>query len=188
VYRMPQSPDNAGLSLPELLLVMGIAAVLLAIAAPALLGSVQANRVDAAAARLLNALQLARSEALARNTSVSLCPSDMSRAGEARCTGDYAGGWIVFANPGRDGLVQPESDVVLHVFDGLAPGMLVTNRAGTHRAASRVDYLADGTAHRNLTLQVCPPAGGGADSLSIVLNIVGRARLARGWGTCPEAA
>lgn len=184
--RMSKSSSALGLGLIELLLVTAIVAVLLAVTAPALQGTVQGSRLDAAASELLNAIQLARAEALMRNSAVSICPSDMARTGVPRCAGNYANGWIVFANADRDAAVQPGDDVVLRVFAGLPRGLTVTDRSGTRLATSLINYLPDGSAHRNLTLQVCPPHGVAADSLSVVLNIVGRARLERNWGSCPE--
>tara|TARA_R110002049_G_scaffold118933_4_gene273054 strand:- start:10178 stop:10507 length:330 start_codon:yes stop_codon:yes gene_type:complete len=107
----------------------------------------------------------------------------MASTGEARCDADYTDGWLVFADPNRDGVVEPGVDRILRVFEGLPAGFAVTNRLGTRAASEIIHYLPDGSAHRNLTLQLCAPQ---ARSISVVLNIVGRARLVRHWGSCPE--
>lgn len=184
--RMSQSSSPLGLSLIELLLVVAIVAVLTAVAAPNLQGTVQDTRLVSAAGAVLNGIQLARAEALMRNGAVSLCPSDVARSGVPRCTGSYTDGWMIFANADRDAVFQPGSDEVLHVSGGLPRGFSVNNRTGKRPATALINYLPDGTSHRNLTLQVCPPEDTPGDSLSVVLNIVGRARLERNWGSCPE--
>jgi len=187
VDRMSHRAPNSGLSLVELLVVMSIAAIVLASSAPALRATVLDNRLERDSKRLLSAINLARSESIMRNVAVSLCPSAMAQTGHALCDGTYADGWIVFTNAGKDTTVQADTDVVLRVFEGLPAGYLVTNRRGTRTVSTRINYLPDGSAHRNLTLQLCPPDGAPAEPRSIVLNIVGRARLARDWGTCPES-
>lgn len=183
--RMSNRAPHSGLSLIELLVVMGIAAIVLASSAPSLRATVLDNRLERGSKRLFSAINLARSEAIMRNVAVSICPSAMAQTGNAVCGGTYADGWMVFTNVAKDSAVQAGTDVVLHVFEGLPAGYLVTNRRGTRQISTLINYLPDGSAHRNLTLQVCPPDGRYAGPRSIVLNIVGRARLARNWGTCP---
>lgn len=185
--RMLHRAPNSGLTLVELLIVTSIAAIALASSAPALRATVLDNRLERDSKRLFSAINLARSESIMRNVAVSICPSAMAWTGNAVCGGTYADGWIVFTNVGKDGAVQADTDAVLRVFEGLPAGYRVTNRRGTRALSTLINYLPDGSAHRNLTLQLCPPDGGPAEPRSIVLNIVGRARLARDWGTCPES-
>ncbi len=174
-----------GISLLELLIVLLLFAVVLVLGAPVLGGLVQENRLYAGSQRLVVAISLARTEAVMRNAVVTVCPSSMASTGEARCNGDYAQGWLVFADTNGDAVMQPGVDRLLRVFEGLPPGFAVTNRRGTRVASEAINYLPDGSAHRNLTLQVCAPQG---RSVSVVLNIVGRARLVRDWGSCPGLA
>lgn len=185
--RMSTSGPDRGLTLIELLIALLVFCAILTLASP-LLGSLLANnRLEAESKRLLGALRLARSEAVHGNTVVSVCPALVGEGGEPRCAGSYSDGWIVFSNSDRDGQVQTATDRVLGVFAGLPPGYRVANRQDTRVVSSQINYLPDGTTHRNLTLQICPPRGDVA-SLSIVLNLVGRARLQRDWGTCTQRA
>ncbi|MDX1733392.1 MAG: GspH/FimT family pseudopilin [Halioglobus sp.] len=178
---------SRGFTIIELLLVLVIAGVLVAAAAPGLGRLLEAGRVERVSRELLGAIHLARSEAILRGATVSICPSNMWRTGLAACGGNYAGGWIVFSNPDRDADVDSGTDEVLRTFAALPAGYRVLNRLGTRPVGGLIHYRADGSARRNLTLQLCPP-GGSRSSLSIVLNIVGRARLERGWGQCAALA
>ena len=66
--------------------------------------------------------------------------------------------------------------------------MAVTGKAqcsGTRAAFKLINYLPSGSSHSNRTLLFCPPSDARVQSLSIVINIVGRARLIGGWGKCP---
>lgn len=172
-----------GFSLVELLVVLAMLAATLVIGTPVLAGIVQENRMIASSQRLLMAVNLARTEAIMRNTAVSICPSAMARTDVAVCAGSYAKGWLVFVDANRDSHFQAATDTLLRSFEGLPSGYQLTNRLGTRAAREFIHYLPDGSAHRNLTLQVCAPDG---RSISVVLNIVGRARLERDWGRCPE--
>jgi len=183
VDRMSTRGPGNGLTLIELLLALVVLCVAVTLASP-LLGSLLAhNRLEADAKRLLGALRLARSEAVQGNGVVSVCPARVLAGSEPRCAGSYRDGWIVYANRDRGAQRQPATDRLLGVFAGLPPGYRVTNRRDTRAASSQINYLPDGTTHRNLTLQICPPRADVAP-LSIVLNSVGRARLQRDWGTC----
>jgi type IV fimbrial biogenesis protein FimT len=178
-----QPRRSSGLTLIELLVAIAIITVILSLGVPKLDRLVQSTRLDSVSRELLGAIQLARSEAIMRGTSVSMCPSLMWKTGVAECSGSYSAGWIVFINPDRDNQVDSPSEQVVGVYGALRQGYSITNRLSTRAITDRVTYRSDGSSYRNLTLQVCSPDPG-IPSTSIVLNIVGRARLDRGWGEC----
>jgi type IV fimbrial biogenesis protein FimT len=185
---MSKTAAVRGLGLLELLTVLLLLAITLTLGSPLLRDLLLENRLQVETRRLLGALALARSEAVRSNTVVSVCPSSMARTGEPACTGSYADGWIVFLNAGADRVVQAETDRVLRVYPGLPGGYRVTNRRGTRLADALINYRPDGSARQNLTLQVCPPETAAGARLSIVLTMVGRARLDRDWGACGPLA
>jgi type IV fimbrial biogenesis protein FimT len=187
MWREAVNSNTGGLSLVELLIVLVCLAVLLGLALPGMRQLVAANQAQVQVDRLMRAVNLARSEAIARNRPVSLCPSAIASSGVAECGGGYAGGWMVFSNDDRDRVVDPGRDQVLRVFHGLPAGYRITNRLGTRDADELITYRADGSAARNATLQVCPPQGVKLAPQSLVLNIVGRPRRVRGWGECPSS-
>jgi type IV fimbrial biogenesis protein FimT len=186
VDRMSRRFSNRGLTLIELMFTLVILAVLATAASPGMRQMVQGTRLRSETSRLLGALNLARSEAILRNLPVSLCPSAMARSGEAVCGGEYAGGWIVFTNRNRDGVVDADDDEVVRVFEAVGDGYTLTNLAGTRPIDELITYLPDGSARRNLSLLVCPPGRVGVEPWRVVLNTVGRARTARGDGQCPQ--
>lgn len=175
----------SGFTLIELMIVLVVLAISLTVAIPMFVQLLHNNQLRQEAHRLLETINLARSEAVKRNLPVSICPSDMAVTGEAVCTGTYAGGWIVFSNADKDKVVDAPADRVIQVFDSLPRGYQLTNRRGTRAAFELINFLPDGSSHSNRTLLVCPPSHATTKSLSIVINIVGRARLAREWGECP---
>ena len=174
-----------GFTLIEIMIVLVVFATLLSAGLPLMRGQLANNRLQAESSRFLGAINLARSEAVMRNIPVSLCPSSMAVTGVPECAGIYAEGWIVFANADRDKVVDADDDEVLRVFEGLPPGFQLTNRSGTRDASRLISYLPNGSSHSPRTFLFCPPQHTLVESLSIVVNIVGRARLVEGWGECP---
>ena len=183
--RMLLRGASRGLTLIEMMIVLAVLATLLSVGVPLMQSLLHNNRLRAESARFLGAINLARSEAVMRNLPVSICPSAMATTGKPQCAGTYAGGWIVFANRDKDKVVDAGTDEVLQVFEALPVGYRLTNRSGTRNAFELINYLPDGSAHSNRTLLFCPPQGTTAQALSIVINIVGRARMAEEWGICP---
>ena len=171
-----------GFTLLELMVVVAIVAVLLSLGAPALGRSLSLQRQRVAVQALFAGFNLARREAIVRAAAVTVCP--LARTG-AGCGDDYRLGWQVFADPDRDQRRAAEREPLLRVYPALPPGMVVTNRAGTRTSDEAVTWYPDGTARRTLTLQLCDRHSGGGAAYSLVLNGVGRARIARGEGHCP---
>ncbi len=175
----------SGLTLIELVIVLMVMAITLSLSSPLMQDLLQNNRLRSESIRFLRAINLARSEAILRNAPVSICPSVMAVTGKAQCSGSYVDGWIVFANADKDEVVDADIDQVIQVFKGLPPGFQLTNRSGTRAAFKLINYLPNGSSRSNRTLLFCPPNNAHVRSLSIVINIVGRARLIGGWGKCP---
>ena len=174
-----------GFTLIELLTVLVVLVVTLWVATPMFGKLLHGNQLHQQASRLLGTINLARSQAVMRNSPVSICPSAMALTGEAVCSGTYAEGWIVFSNVDKDKVIDVDSDQVLQVFEGLPRGYQLTNRKGTRAAFELISFLPDGSSRSNRTLLICPPQHALAQSLSVVINIVGRARLVKEWGECP---
>ena len=163
------------------LLMLGLT---LSAVSPSLAETLHRARLAAEANRLMAALQLARTEAVQRNLTVSVCPSSMALTGVVACGGVYADGWIIFINRDRNRTIDEDTEPVLHVFDSMPPGYRLTNRAGTIAASAMLSFLSDRTAHSNRTFRFCPPGGSSSHSISVITNIVGRARLERGLHPC----
>ena len=179
-------PRSCGLTLIELLVTLVVLSITLTVGAPALLRLVQGNQLRAEATRLVSALNLARSEAILRNSPVSLCPGDAAPDTVTSCDGVFAEGWIIFSNPGRDARMDAPADELIRSFAAIPGGYSLSNRSGTRPFTETITYLPDGSSRRNRTLLLCAPVGTTLKGIGIVLNRVGRARIEKGEGTCPS--
>lgn len=79
----PPMPGNAGFTLVELMLVLVIAGVLAAVAAPSFNVIIESQRARGAATDIYVALMRARGEAIKRNANMTLSPK----------SGSWANGW-----------------------------------------------------------------------------------------------
>ena len=171
-----------GFTLLELLLVVAILALTATQVLPGLDRWRDNLHLRTAADQWLSGLNRARSEAVARGVAVSLCPAS---SGQAGCGNDYSQGWILFTDKPRDGRFEADVDELLDKAPSLPEGFTVTNRSGERIAAEVIRYLPDGSARRSLTHLFCAPSGRSVPPVAVVLNHVGRARLAQGEGQCP---
>lgn len=184
---MPKVPlqNSEGFTLVEMLLVVTVVTVTATLASATFHSLVHKSYLRDSAASLLAAINLARSEAILRNVPVTLCPSAMHRSGEPVCEGQYADGWIVFANQDKDRQIDEGVDQILQVYPALSDSISLTNKAGTSPVTSAIHYLPDGSSRRPQTLMLCSRPLPSLRSVSVVLNIVGRPRVQVGWGECP---
>ena len=86
-----------GFTLLELLVVLAVAAVLVGYAIPSFQKLVRSNRLATQANSFLTALYTARSEAVRRSTTVTVCASsNQSTCDTAASAASWSEGWIVF--------------------------------------------------------------------------------------------
>ncbi|MCU6433492.1 GspH/FimT family pseudopilin [Undibacterium sp. Jales W-56] len=111
---------TTGFTLVELLVTVAVVSILLALAAPSFSNLIASQRAKAVASELFAALSRTRSEAIARNTSITLSPQ----------TGGWQNGWQI-----RDSATPP------NLLDdrGAAKGATVTGPANVvYRASGRL--------------------------------------------------
>ena len=106
----------AGFTLIEMMVVVAIVAILAAMTAPSFNRFVVSSRVISATNDLVAALHLARSEAVTRNASVSLCSGS---GGACTDSEDWSGGWQVVAG-----------NSVLRLWDAPGGNLSVSGPAG----------------------------------------------------------
>ena len=102
---------SRGFTLIELLVVLTIGAILVAAAVPSMSYMIATTRAGNAANTVVGSFELARSEAIRRNTVVSVCRTLDPNAAEAAvacsnaagggyAAGDWASGWVMFEKRG----------------------------------------------------------------------------------------
>jgi len=166
-------PDHAaGFSLPELMVVLAIAAILAALALPNLGPVLRAQRLKVAVDDLFGSIGMTRAQALARNTHVQMAPRDPLGA-------DWSHGWTVFVDRDADGRPGAGDEILAEhpaLTDGIAIDFAFT-------AAAAPFYIAYNGAGRSTSKQG-DAARFGTLSLfqdgairRIKINMLGRARI-----------
>jgi type IV fimbrial biogenesis protein FimT len=119
----------------------------------------------------LHSLFLARSEAIKRGHIVSVCRSSDGRNCESR-SGDWRGGWIVFANRDRDDPPERDSGEDLIASSGGWPDGSITSNRGAYSFRPTTQGVVNGT------IVFCDSRGS-AYARAIIISHTGRPRVAQ---------
>jgi len=162
---------NKGFTLVELMITIGIASVLLVLAAPNFRAIIQNNQMVSQINELQASLNLARSEAIKRNASVTLCETKTG-TGCGGHTSHWHHGWMVFVDNDSDGVVD-DGETVLRVHNQLSgkKTKLIFDK-------TRVMYASSGITRSNSdgTFVLCDKRG--TDSVrGLKIGLTGRPRL-----------
>lgn len=135
--------SSGGFSLSEMLATVAIVAVVTSVGLPMLRGFIDDAAVSTAADQMLAALNYTRSEAVKRNSRVTMCRSgDGATCANDAVVGDWRGGWIIFVD-GADAAALDPDDEILRVQDALSgSGTLLATGA----VADYVSYASNGQA------------------------------------------
>ncbi len=161
-----------GMTMIEILITVVVLAVLMAIAVPSFRNASLGSQLSAAANNLLASVQLARSEAIKRNTEMTLCAS---ADGEACAgSGGWEQGWIIIIDP----LVP---DTVLQYQQGLPDRYRVTQAGGT----VEVKFQPIGIGATATSFTVCRDDPDGSQERIVTISATGSARVTTTTaGTC----
>jgi type IV fimbrial biogenesis protein FimT len=178
----PMGERSYGFTLVELLVTVTVVAVLLAMAWPSYQQFVADSRVTGQANEFLTALNLARSEAVKRNTTVTMCRSSDG----ASCGGtSWQQGWIVFVDGDPVGSVE-SGDTILRVGMAFTGGSTLVPTADV---ADYVSYVPSGRAQlasgaaQGGTFNLCSNVG-----LAVRRDIVVTANSGRAYVEKPTPA
>lgn len=160
---------HRGYTLPELVFTLAIAGGLLGWGVPAF----RDLRLDAARSREVNqfvqAVHLARSEAIKRNGVVSLCPS-LDGEWCAPAGTPWQRGWIVFVNADRDApAVRDAGERLLRIYAPWPRGAVGANRA-------TLSFRPFGQMGVTATFTFCD-ARGAAAARAVIISQTGRPRV-----------
>ena len=161
---------NAGYSLYELLITLGLASLVLGLGVPSFSGLLADKRLRIETDALFHAVHRARQESIGRRRVVTLCASVDGEFCDAE--NRWSVGWIVFANRQRVGSSRRDPGETLIDFHRVADNVtIMSNRKSlsfrsTHQRAT------------NGTITVCDAAGR-ATTRALVISYTGRPRVAR---------
>lgn len=158
-----------GVTLPELVITIAIAAILFAVAIPSFMTSVRSHRLTTVTNELVSALTLARSEAIKRGQYVVI-----RKAGT-----NWENGWRVFVDISRDTVSTKNefnvgTDSELRFFDGLADSYTLR---GNNNFVNFIAYQPDGTSNNIGSFAICEGENVQGAKL-VIVNAVGRMRIA----------
>ncbi len=90
----------------ELMIVLAIAALLAAMAAPGLKDTLERNARESAMQDIVSAIGNTRSEAVTQGRTVTICRSTNQTSCAASTGGDWNAGWIIFTDAGTAGVLD----------------------------------------------------------------------------------
>lgn len=144
------SKRQAGVTLVELMIVVVIAAIMAAVAAPSFSSFIQNTRLTSTMAQLTGDLNRARSEAIKRNSRILVCAHAVNGT---TCSGtSWNNGWLVCYDGDQDGACDSG--------DSTNPNPMVTRQAINSRldltgTAATIRFNPNGTANAAATLALC---------------------------------
>ena len=167
-----------GFTLIELIVVLTIAAIMSAIAAPSFADMIRDHRLTTQANLILSELYYARTEAIRRGVQVSI----RRTSGSDRI---WTSGWQVFADVDGDGILDNGTDTLLRVHEPLKDSFTLTsgNNYDTWLAYLPSGYPTSSSGLGNDTFRLCAQNDVN-QSRSITINNTGRAVISEGVPTC----
>ncbi len=170
-------PEQKGFTLIELMVTITVLAIILGLGLPGLRDFVLNNRQVSAVNEMVASLQYARTEAIARNRTVSLCPSTDG----ASCSGSaWSVGWIVFNDDDADGAMDGGDEAVLRSVEPRGNLDFVSEGG----IANGVTYRRNGRAAATGTFRLCDLRGA-SHGKQIVMDLAGRPQVQKLTGSCP---
>ena len=144
------APSRArGFTLIEMMTAIVVLAVLLAVAAPNLIGFVRSSKVRGGQSELISSFLLARSEAMKRGVTVTVGATSST-------AGNFSAGWTVWIDSDGDGVVD-SGETVLRSYPDISNAVVASARNyGTTTAISTVSFASTGFLTTNaVTLKLC---------------------------------
>jgi len=169
------SGSRAGFTIVEVLITLVIVGVMLVVAIPPMVDFLEDMQMSSDTNDLLSSLLMARSEAVTRNSTVSLCKIDPNSPTACDNSESWQSGWIAFEDLDADG-VRDGGEEILETYLGMGESTSVTSTG----FANYLSYRPSGATNTNGNLTICVNSTIAQD---IVINATGRPRIAE--SSCP---
>lgn len=174
----------AGFTLIELMVTIGIAAILLALALPSFTESIRSNRVSTATNQMLATFNLARADALRSKSQAWVCPSNPTRDD---CGAEWKDGMLVWTDENGDGNRNKTTEVkrVIEPLDGVTLSFPDTTPIGFDDRGRAIQKSGNTVTVRSFNFSMkadtCKP--GAYNVRSFDINRIGRVSVTK--GACP---
>jgi type IV fimbrial biogenesis protein FimT len=137
-----------GFTLIELMVTLFVASILLGLAIPGFVDMTERNRLVTVTNDFISSVNLARSEAIRRGTTITICGTDDGTGCDADA---WSNGWIVFVDTSGNG-DKDAGEAIIRMHEGLGPNYTM---AADDSFATSVSYGADGSANDTGVFAVC---------------------------------
>jgi type IV fimbrial biogenesis protein FimT len=158
-----------GFSLIELIVSLSVASIVIGTAVPGFQNVVLENRMTTDLNRLVTDLNLTRVEAIKRGDDVTICKKNVAST-DCDNNSSWHQGWIVFADPNRNGVVDLGEEII-RVNAELDAGLTLVN------ARDRITFTSQGFAYGFAGAFVISDSRGVGYSKTRVVSNTGRIRV-----------
>ena len=167
---------SSGVTLIDMMISVILIGILLAITTP--LGSlVETFRLDYLNQRLYSSAALARSEAIKRGVTVSVCRSVNGTACDVSDS-NWSSGWLVFVNPDDNASVDSGEDII-RVYNAVSGNLRITWSAG-----NRLTFIPRGNPVSSGSFRLCVDGRSGGPLKNVIVSGTGQIRKSTGTGDC----
>ncbi|MDT8370865.1 MAG: Tfp pilus assembly protein FimT/FimU [Gammaproteobacteria bacterium] len=159
-----------GLTLIELLIVIAIISILASLAAPSFNALIRKQQVNGEANVLFSLVHLARTEAIKRNSVVTICKSNDAN----QCGGNWSDGWIVFQDNDKDGSRDAGETLISSGTIGYGYQLSWT----AFGSNNYIRFTPQGlTLSQNGSFKLCPGDGDARYARAVIISKTARVRL-----------
>ncbi len=162
----------------ELMIVLGIAAILAAGAVPSMRDAIDRNGRETAMQNLITAISVARTEAVTQGRNVSICRSTNQSTCAATTGSDWDDGWIVFSDTGTAGTIDG-TDALVRVYGVSNDQSVITlkTRANGSFTGDYLQFNANGFLNNSTTgayFKFCAKDNVATKTRAVLLSNTGR--------------
>ncbi len=175
-----------GFTMIEMLVVILVISVTMAIALPSFNAMLNNNRITTDTNRLVNDIQLARSESMKRGVRVILCRSGDTTVANPVCGGTakvWSTGWLVFASGDTNNTYEPANDTLIKVAHAVAKSVSLKSNSTSN---ANLQFNPDASTNEGGSTAVFAICDDRGESFGNEIQVppVGRPRLADTVSNC----